>query len=839
MKKWLLIALAVMLGMPLSAQHEQVYPVGEIYQQLDKLRTLGSVLYVAAHPDDENTRFISWCANEKHVETAYISLTRGDGGQNLVGPEKGKLLGVIRTNELLEARKIDRGQQFFTRANDFGYSKTSDETLKIWDRDKVLADLVWVIRKFRPDVVVTRFPPPEYDYQTHGHHRASAVLAQEAFDLAADPNAYTEQLDLVETWQPKRLYWNTSTWFYRRTEQEFDPTGKVMIDVGTYNHMLGRSMGEIAGLSRSQHKSQGFGAEQTKGSIEEWFVYVKGDLIDGSTPEDGIRDKDLFDGIDLTWNRVRGAAKVKRNLADVYDSFDPKAPRKILPDLLHIYDWMKSNNEDEWVSRKMPQMEKLILMLGGIFAEVNASERTVTPGSKIFGNARIISREAVGWKLLRLETPDGQLIPIDTMLENNQYFEQELEVEVLAEQPFTHPYWLRKPMDGIGMYRADDLALRGLPVNPPALPVTFVVEINGQQFSLVRDIKYNYVDRVDGEVNEQLVIAPPITANFSSNQVIFSKTGQEQQVGLTLKAWKDSVKGVVQPRLSEGWTLQESSQEVFLESSGDEQQFFFNIRPPAGHAIGSLKVDVAVEGSSFNRSHTDIDYGHIPRQTLFPDAEARLVKMELKKENEHVGYIMGAGDEVPRYLELVGYDVTMINRDNFNEINWAELDAVMVGIRAFNTEEWLLPKWDRVLQYANEGGNLIVQYQTTWGLQKEDFGPYELQIGRDRITVEEAEMRPVNPEHPVLNTPNKLTSTDYDNWVQERGLYFAESWGDAYQPIFSANDPGEDPHEGALVIAQFGQGHFVYTGISFFRQLPAGVPGSYRLLANIIALEQR
>ena len=830
----------LLLSGPLMAQNTQVPSIAEIRQEMEKLLVPASVLYVAAHPDDENTRFIAWAANSRKVEAAYLSLTRGDGGQNLIGTEKGPMLGLLRTNELLAARKIDRGEQFFTRANDFGYSKSAEETLEIWDRDAVLEDMVWVIRKYRPDVIVTRFPPARYGYRTHGHHAASAILAEEAFRLAADPEAYSWQLGFVEPWQAKRLYWNTSTWFYRGSGEKFDPRGKVMIDLGTYNSNLGRSMGEVAGMSRSQHKSQGFGAAQTMGRIEEWFEYVAGDSLVSEAPaEEGIRDKDLFDGVVCDWSRIPEGEELRQLLEKALIEFDPESPEASLPVLLEAYRWMNAHSDAYWVARKLPDLENLILMCAAVYPAAHAGAPAAVPGDSLDISLQVIVRRPVSVYLKEWALPDGQVEEVDEQLPFNRIYRQKIAMKLPQSLRYSHPYWLREPMDGIGMYRVSNPLLRTLPVNPPALPVRFVFELDGEQISISKDLVYNYVDRVRGEVSDPFVVAPPATITADSRQLIFTPALDEKEVYLNIRAWKDSLSVQIEPKLTEGWSYELPEPSLFLEKTGDERSVKIKIKNLNATEEGAMELHLRVNGKVYDRAYQEIDYEHIPKQSLFPESAARLIRIDLDKGQKemNIGYIMGAGDNVPEYLEQVGYHVVMIDESNFNHMDWSRLDAVMLGIRALNTQKWLIPKWERLLRYAEEGGTLVVQYQTTWGLLLPGFAPYGLKLGKGRVTDERAEMLRTNPSSRVLTRPNLLNERDFENWVQERGLYFASEWGREYETVFSMRDPGEKKAlEGSLLIAPLGKGHFVYTGIGFFRQLPAGVPGAYRLLANILAL---
>lgn len=820
-----LFLLALLWSQAGSSQTRFPYASGEIYQSLQQLQTLGSALYVAAHPDDENTRLITYLAKGKKVETAYISLTRGDGGQNLIGTEIGTDLGIIRTQELLAARKIDGGHQFFTRANDFGYSKTPAETFTIWDRDKVLADLVGVIRKWQPDVIITRFAPERYNYPTHGHHTASAILAEEAFDLAGNPDAFPEQLTYVDPWQPKRLYWNTSTWFYNRTGRTFNEDDYLKIEVGGYNPALGQSYGEIAGQSRSQHKSQGFGAAETKGSIPEYFELVKG------TPA----EHDFFEDVDLTWGRVTGGQPIGELLQRAQVEFDPEQPTAILPYLVEAYASIETLDQDRYVQAKKEALQNLIGGVSGLYMEVTANKYTFCPGDSLSLTLSLVNRMGVDMGELAVMWPlSGIWTPMDNPLPANEQVTHEGGILLPPNFPYSGPYYLQRPMDGIGMYQVNDPTLRGLPEAEPSLLTRIQVTIAGQPIQFTVPVMYKWVDRVDGELFRHIEITPPVTLSFDEPVLAFTN-GQPRPVNVQVTAWKANVAATVQLSLPEGWESTVANDLLTFAEQGEEKTVTFRVIPPASSSVGEVAATVKVNGRTYANSRVSIEYDHIPIQTYFPPAQAKVMNVDVVSKGEHIGYIMGAGDAVPEHLEQIGYKVTPIHEANISSIDLSVFDAILVGIRAYNTEKWLPAKQPILLDYVKNGGNLIVQYQTTWGLLMEDIGPYPLRIGRDRVTDESAPLSIIDPKEILVNAPNVLTEADFADWVQERGLYFAAEWDDNYRPVFRASDPGEEPSEGMLVVADYGKGAFMYTGISFFRVLPGGAPGAFRLLANMIS----
>lgn len=816
-------ALLILLGiLNLSfAQPQFESNTSSILQKLDKLNTLGSVLYIAAHPDDENTQLISYLANGMHLKTGYLSATRGDGGQNLIGTEIKESLGVIRTQELLAARSIDGGEQFFTRAIDFGYSKHPDETFNKWNRDQVLEDFVWVIRQFRPDVIVTRFNTQPGT--THGHHTASAILAKEAFELSADASAYPDQLSMVDPWQVKKIFWNTSTWFYARSKQTFNPDDFVKIDVGGYNASLGKSYTEISAKSRSQHKSQGFGRVGTRGSEYEYLEQWGGE-----------ETKDIFGGIDITWNRVSGSEKIKNHIEEAIINFDPRVPTSILPDLLAAKKEIETLNDDYWAKIKLKEIDELIIALTGTFIEFKSDESTYTAGDSISIELEIINRSNTEMQLSAVSFSrwnDSYLYDMD--LSENQVTSLNYSLLLSKRVPISNPYWLEETPES-GMYKVTNPDLIGLAENPKVITAKATIKISDQFVNIETPVVFKTSDRVKGEVYAPLVIAPPIMVNLDRKALIYANT-EPKEVTLTVIAGKSNQSGLVKLAVPEGWSTEPTSYDFTLSQKGEEQDFTFKLFPSSQPGIVSIKGLVQVDGEDFDKGMQVINYDHFPKQTMFPSEPTKAVKLELKKQGNRIGYLMGAGDEVPFALEQMGYAVELLSKDDIDASYLKRFDAVMVGIRAFNTLDWLSYKNKELFEYTKNGGTVIVQYNT-YGTVTDELAPYPLQVSRDRVTVEEAEVRFINKKHEILNKPNKITSVDFDGWVQERGLYFPSEWDQNFETVISMNDPGEAAKDGSLLVAKYGKGYYVYTGISFFRELPAGVPGAFRLMANIIAI---
>ncbi|MCI4667804.1 MAG: PIG-L family deacetylase [Bacteroidia bacterium] len=798
----------------------------EIEHMLRNLQVLGSVMYLAAHPDDENQRVIAYFDKGKGYRTSYLALTRGDGGQNLIGDEKGPLLGMLRTQELLGARRIDGGEQLFSRAYDFGYSKTHDETLEIWDKEKVLADVVWAIRKFRPDVIITRFATPEKGGGGHGHHTSSAILAHEAFDLANDPNAFPEQLKYVKPWQPKRLLWN-NYWVFRR----YEPTEEqlkdiVKINVGDYDPLLGKSYGEIADAARSMHKCQAFGAALIRGERFEYLELEKGDPLKGG----------LFDDIDVSWNRVRGGKNVGTLLADAYKNFKSSDPSLSVPSLVKAYKEL-SKLEGHYVELKKKELALTIAYCAGLWFEAQSEYPYMAIGDKSKIDVRYLKRSNYPVKLNMVEVCFGkgqEKIIIDEELSLNGKVANK-SVEVSAEgSDVSQPYWLVKAQEK-GLFNIDEQKLIGLPENPSAGEAIYIFEIDGEKIEYNTPIVHRYVDRAKGELYRPFVITPKLTVNVSEKVVVFAQT-ESREVDLRIKSFAADTKATISFEVPEGWSVNPPVLEMDFKNADEEQLKTVSVIPPDFASEGELRVVAEVNGKKTSYSQQIIEYDHIPTQMVFNPSTSKLVRVDLKKKGSKIGYIMGSGDEIPKSLVQMGFQVDLLEDDDITLDNIEKYDAIIAGIRAYNTNPRMPYHQNIILEYVKKGGNYVIQYNTTRGMSTQQPGPYPLTLSRDRVTVEEAKATFLAPEHPVLNRPNKISQKDFEGWIQERGLYFPAQWDDKYTPIISWNDPGETAKNGGLLVAKHGEGYFVYTGISFFRELPAGVPGAYRLFANLISL---
>ncbi|GAC1591571.1 MAG: hypothetical protein NVS3B25_11140 [Hymenobacter sp.] len=854
------LLLSIACFLPSKAQTPKTYTSSEILLGLKKLNVLGSVMYIAAHPDDENTRLIAYMANERLLETNYLSCTRGDGGQNLIGPELREGLGVIRTQELLAARRLDGGRQFFTRANDFGFSKTSDETLKIWDKEQVLADMVWVIRQRRPDVLITRFPPDAR--AGHGHHQASAILAAEAFDAAGDPQRFPEQLQYVQAWQPKRLFWNTGSFFVKPGE---NMDGYLKLDAGGYNPLLGQSYGEIAARSRSNHRSQGFGAAAQRGEAPEYFQPVKGSTA----------TKDLFEGVDQTWNRVPGGAAVGKLIEEVIRKYDANNPSASVAGLVRVYSAIQKLPQSDvelnsfWKNEKRDEVTSLIQACLGLSLDATANEASVTAGKPVVVNVETLNRSAVPVELVAVQTVayerDSTLLQL---LKQGQPSSIKLRVVLSPEMRASQPYWLQQS-GTIGMYSvpkslilsAPDVTsgllplsnggrksitepgpwvlesqrLVGMPENQGPVTVMVLLKIFGVGVPYFVPVHYKHTDPVLGELYQPLAVVPPVLVNLPPARSYVFADAQPKTVPVTLRAGRAGVSGSLALALPAGWKCAPATVPFALAAKDEELTVNFQVQPLAGAAPGraELRATATVAGQAYARGIQKIEYPHIPTQFLFPEAVAPLVKLDLKRRGQQVAYLMGAGDEVPDALRQIGYTVTLVKPEDLTAARLKQYDALVVGIRAYNTVDKLKTQQPEILKYIEAGGNVVVQYVVNRGTVLPQIGPYPMTLSTDRVTVEDA---PVTlSKHPLLTAPNKITEQDFTGWVQEQGLYYPSHWDAKYQTVISSHDPGETPKESAILVTDYGKGHYIYTGLSLFRELPAGVPGAYRLITNMIS----
>jgi LmbE family N-acetylglucosaminyl deacetylase len=822
MRYCFILVLLVAVSLNGLAQTPKTYTSSEILQQIKKLNMLGSVLYIAAHPDDENTRLLAYLANEKLYRTGYLSLTRGDGGQNLIGDEQGIDLGLIRTQELLAARRIDGAEQFFSRAYDFGFCKSPEEALATWDHDKILSDAVWVIRKFKPDVIIARFP--EDSRAGHGHHAASGIIAREAFDAAADPNKFPEQLKLgVSVWQAKRMLWNTFNFGGTSTQRE----DQFKLEVGLYNPLLGKGYGEIAALSRSQHKSQGFGVPAQRGSVLEYFETIKGDKP----------VNDLMDGVDNSWSRVGNNNRIQLLVDSVIKNYDAAAPEKSLKQLVLLYQQVDQSKDAYWKEQKQNDLKKLLEYCSGLFMEATAPGQYAVLGDSAKITSSINNRLGLAVKNAAVNVFDSYHA-FETLPKNNTInFTQS--VFIRKDQKATQPYWLENRMDK-GSFNITDQTQIGKAENEP-LSVLFSANIEGVDFTFKKPIRYKYTDPVKGEIYQPVQFIYPMYINSGPSMVIFKNDDNniDKAIHFSLQAnmdINDSLRFIYQ-----NGEEKKVFDSVVHFAKGEKRMVNVALNSDAVAASSKEFYGGKVSSPLFNQDQFftlhKINYDHIPNINYNFYDRIPVLKIDLKITGKSVGYITGAGDKVPQALEQMGYKVTLLKESDINETNLLQFDAVITGVRAYNTNEWMSNVYDALMGYVKNGGVLLVQYNTSnqIGPVKAKMAPYPFNISRTRVTDETAKVNFLLPNHPSLNYPNKITEKDFEGWIQERSVYHAEKIDSSYQRIFSMKDAGEKEDDGSLIIANYGKGKFVYTGLVFFRELPAAVPGAFRLLANLIA----
>ncbi|MCC6281048.1 MAG: PIG-L family deacetylase [Saprospiraceae bacterium] len=823
-----LLGLLGLLFTSLAGAQKPVKPsAADLHQAIKKLNVLGSILYVAAHPDDENTRFISYCANEKNYNVTYLSLTRGDGGQNLIGPEIRELLGVLRTEELLMARSIDGGKQRFSRANDFGFSKNPEETLRFWDKNEVLSDVVWAIRETRPDVIVNRFNHDK-KFDTHGHHTASAMLSVEAFDLAGKADAYPEQLKYTEVWQPRRQFFNTSWWFYGGQEafNKMDKSNLFSADLGVYYPLKGKSNNEVAAEARSMHRCQGFGSLSTRGESLEWFDFVKGDRP---------QSQDLFEGINTTWSRVKGGEPIGVLIAQIEQNYRSDNPAASVPDLLKAFKMIQSLPPGYWKTVKLAETEEVIRGCLGLYFDATASEPTATPGGQVKLRLEAINRSDLDVQLRAISIqPTLKDTVTEFVLSNNKGFVYNTTVTIPATASYTAPYWLQNK-SSIGMYNVEEQELRGKPETPRYATVHWFLSVNGILIQYESDIAYKVGESAVGEVWRPFEVLPPVFVECTEASYIFSD--KDKNVSVRIKAGSDNISGTAGIQAPAGWVVSSVGDNTFnFKRKGEEKTFLFKVNAAAGAADGELAPFAQIGDKKHTMRLITIEYDHIPQQSVLQPAKVNASRADVRVSARNVGYYMGAGDDIPAALRQIGCTVTILEDKDLDADNLAKFDAIVLGIRAYDTKDQLIFHQPALFDYVQKGGTLVTQYNNNFNANSASLAPFPMKLSRQRVTDETAEIRLLLPEHQVLNTPNKLSAADFSGWVQERGLYFPTEWDKAFAAPLSLNDPEEKALDGALLVAPYGEGQFVYTGISFFRQLPAGVPGAYRLFANLISL---
>lgn len=810
------IIIAFLLFTQLAQSQTPEWSSSEIFHEIEKLGRLPRVLYVAAHPDDENTRLITWLANNAKVEVAYVSLTRGDGGQNLIGPELGSELGVIRTQELLQARKIDGGIQYFTRAVDFGYSKSAEETFEQWGKDEMLRDMVYIIRHFKPDVIINRFPPDNRG--GHGHHTASAMLSIEAFDMAGNAEVFPDQLEYVDVWTPTRLYWNASSWWMKelreitRTNAEY-----VVLDIGQYSPVLGRSMGDIGGESRSQHRSQGFGAERSRGQMPEHLQFVKGKQ----------HTTGLFD--DLAWNwQDAGQKKLHKLHGQIVKEFDFKAPHKSIPKLIQFRNMMLQSGYER-SDIKLKRVDQIIMASAGFWMDWTTVTASGATGEEVTTVLRMIKRSEVKLSVSAMWQNQASdfSFPISNMMLTDTFKIQ------LPENAST-PYWLEQAYGTLFSIPSPDFT--GKPDREDELRLNIIAKMEGVELRFQVPLRYRQVDRVLGDISQPFVLKPALELWFEKGSYLFPSPDSTYSVTLFVRNNSQEEKTFnINLYIPRSWVLMNSYMQETL-AAGRTAEYRFEVKPGGMNSTYKAVAEINSNDELYDSYQKLISYEHIPNQAINYRAESKWMFEDIQVDVQKVAYIIGAGDDVPLALENLGITVSYLNETNISTTDLSQFEVIITGIRAYNNQLWLLDEHHRLMEYVENGGKLIVQYLTR-DVNMQKTAPEGFVHGRARVTDEHSPVDMVLPEHAIFNYPNKIGESDFEGWVQERGIYFLDKWPESAQTPITFTDPGEEPQLGSLVIYPMGEGYFVYTGIAFFRQLPEGVSGAYKLLANLISLK--
>jgi len=975
-------------------------------QAIKRLGVVASVLHTGAHPDDEDSGLLAYLARGRQARTAYLSLTRGDGGQNLIGPELYEALGAIRTEELLAARRLDGAQQFFSRAFDFGFSKSRTETLEKWDREAVLADIVRAIRTFRPLVIVSAWSGSPND--GHGHHQAAGLLTQEAYRAAGDASRFPEQIrEGLRAWQAKKLY--VRSFDGAASPREFLPSlSTVSLNTGEFDPLLGCSYYEIAARGRSQHRSQDQGTIEARGPR---FSRLR--LIDSKLGP--IKnERDIFEDIDTSISGIAAyAGKAGESLrADldgvqsaataVKDKYNPLQPNLVAPIIASGLQKLRAVREklrasalmgvseaeraetDLLLAQKETDFENALALSAGVVVDCLADDEVVTPGQTFnvslnaFADADAKLQEfglgasQAGWKLV---LKGKEKI---TQFEGRMLVQSEYEVTVPADARPSGPYWLHKPRKG-DMFDPEPALdyskwrATGIDPNAPApLSANVGLSIGGEYFKCEQPVEYRYADRALGEMRHELKVAPAVSVNISPEILVYPKsaTAVEREVSVSVtNNQKGGVRGSVSLQKPNDWQATPANSNFELKREGERASFTFMVKAPAGSAETRRPISAvaSIDGKQYLSGYQIVSYPHIEPRYVYHEAKTEGDVIDVKvAPGLKVGYIEGSGDDFGAALKRIGVDVKTIDSKELASGDLSVYDTIVAGVRVYEVRPDVIANNARLMDYVNRGGTYIVQY-SRGNFETGGFAPYRIgreeaensrqapqrgrqdreprlmylseaditgaltkpatkprvgyvggdsdslmqsmknggldpkalsatDIGGDlsqldviivgsnssskpeltqynsqlleysrrklvilaytqqqfvsgdfptfprpearpfRVTDENARVTILEPDHPCFNFPNKITQRDFDGWVQERGAYFLSDWDPHFKPLMACHDPGEPDLKGGEVIAEYGKGLYVYTAYAWFRQLPKGVPGAYRLIANLVSL---
>lgn len=853
-KRPLLLAALWLLPFAVSAQVPAIYDNGAnaLSRQLDRLLTTASVMHTGAHPDDEDSPLVAWHARGANARTAYFSLTRGAGGQNLIGPEQAALLGVIRTEELLQARRLDGAEQLFSRAVDYGFSKYREEAARVWDENLVLGDMVRAIRLFRPDVVVSRWGGTRAD--GHGHHQFAGYLTPLAVAAAADPERYPAHLgEGLAPWSVKKLY----------TRAGLGAPEVLAIDTGVFDPMTGRSYFEVGMQGRSQQKTQSMGQIEYKGSQ----VYRLQPIAGGIADEDGV-----FDGLDTTIEGIalheespsrrltRALAELQGTLQRVHAGYDPRRPQELVPLLARALEQLQtavsaadSRDAQRLLNEKRDELQTALTLAAGLRIDALADTETIEPGGTLRVAVRAydpaLSEVTIGQAVL--QTPsDWNVVEASAERLGNETerradaptLERYFDVILPLDAERTSPYWLTQPTRGFMYDWSEAGAASNLPFAAEPLRARVSVSIGGQTFDIEREVEHRVLDRVRGELRRRVDVVPAISVAPARDLIVVASADTDQSVNVPVTIQnhtRGSMDAVFRVSADGLGAISSEASELELPPSPASVTLAVSASIPAGTPAGRYRLQPSVSGDG--RTYRDamqvVSYPHITTHRVYRPAEVAVEVIDLKVAPVRVGYVMGSGDLVPNALSQLGVDVTLLGDADLVAGDLSAFDTIIVGIRASQARPAFVANNERLLDFARSGGTLIVQYQQPDYAAK-GLAPFEARMeGSVRVVDETAPVAILEPTHPVFAYPNRIGAADFDGWVQERNNYNFTSYDtDRYLPLTESHDPGEPESRGAMLYARLGDGHFVYTSYSWFRQLPNGVPGAYRMFANLISL---
>lgn len=786
--------------------------------RLQRLGVLGSVLMIGAHDDDDDTFLLTYLSLGLNLRTGYLSLARGTGAQNRIGAEQGDGMGVLLTQEAVAARRLAHIEQYYTRVFDFGFSKTLRETLERWDRPEVIGDIVWVLRTFRPDVVIVRYSGTPRD--GHGNHQASAVLARKAIRAAGDASQFATQLMHAAPWTPRRVL-------------QYGGTGSsgVALEISGKSPHLSKTYAEIASLSRRSFRSQAMGGTTYPASRRVLL-----------TPLDAHQEPELLGGIETTWRRLHDGAAVADAVERLRADYSRSAPEASLPSLLALREKITAIADASaapWVDLKLHELDEAIAQCAGVIVNVQAEPGVTTAGGTVNVESSVVRRGTVPLELagvtLSSRFDETALLTESVALERDRPVTHTRTWRVPRAMPLSQPYWLGE-RDGLVAVVADQ-RLIGPAEDPPVLRAHCTFLAGAHRFTLTRVVKSAPTKEDPSRASGPLVIAPEVTLHPAHRTLIFPNDAAKQ---LTIKGTSHrQATGTVQLEVPPGWGCSPREHHFEFGAAGETAEFHFMLTPPAEAGDATVLAQVKMGERVLSFDHTVVDYPHIERKVFFPKPQVRLVRVPVDVAVKRVGYVMGSGDEVPRCLEQLGCHVTELTAEDLSHGDLPRFEAIVLGIRAYNVRPEVQKHQARLRAYVRNGGTLIMQYTVGAGpnapVDVLELGPYPFRLSAARVTVEDSPVTFVLAEHPVLRTPNAISAADFAGWVQERGLHFAGEWDPRYAAPLESHDPGESPLAGGLLIAPEGDGVFIYTAHAWFRQLPAGVPGAYRIFSNLLS----